>query len=95
MYHKIKVIIIRQIAPGIPSIPTIIDVKKFKPMWKPHIPAIRLIANIINPPKIELKINFIINFKGTIKIFPIINKKQMQAKKIIVLSIRYNPFKYI
>ena len=85
--YNIKLIIIKHIAPGIPSIPTIIDVKKLSPMWNPHIPPIRLIANIINAPKIELKINLIIHLIGMIKIFPIINKKQIHAKKIIVLSI--------
>ena len=83
---------IKQIAPGIPSIPTIIAVKKLSPMCNPHIPPIRLIAKISKAPKIELKISFIIHFIGTINILPIINKKHIHAKKIIVLSIKYNSF---
>ena len=42
---------------------------------------IKLIKNIVTPPKIELKTNFKIFLIGTIKIFPKINKKQIQELK--------------
>ena len=91
-FYNNKVITIKQIAPGIPRIPTIIDVIKLSPMWKPHIPPIKLIANMSMAPNIELKINLIIHLIGTIKILPIINKKHMHAKKITIFSISYNSF---
>lgn len=71
--------------------PIIIAFIIFNPIWKPHILPIEFIAIINSPPKIELKISFISHFIGTMKIFPIINKKHIHAKKIIVLSIFF-PF---
>ena len=90
-----KLIIIKQIAPGIPSIPTIIAVKKLSPIWNPHAPPIKFISIIIKTPSMELNTNFIIHFIGTMNIFPIINKKHIHAKKIIVDSIFSIPFEAV
>jgi len=63
------------IAPGIPSIPTKIEVSKFNPIWKLKNEPIRLIININKPPKTEFIINLKIVFIGTINNLPNINKK--------------------
>ena len=76
--------IIRSIAPGIPSIPTNIDVKTFKPIWNENIPPTKFITNIIKPPNTEFKINLKILFNGIKNIFPIINKKIMHPKNTII-----------
>lgn len=74
-------------APGIPKIPTNMEVIIFKPIWKLKNPPIKLMIKIITPPIIELNINFKIVFNGTIKIFPIINKKNKHATKAIILFV--------
>ena len=73
------------IAPGIPKMPTKIEVIKFNPIWKLKKEPIKLIINIVNPPRIEFKINLSIVFIGTINILPNINKKKIQAIYVIIL----------
>lgn len=73
------------IAPGIPKIPTVIEVIIFNPIWKFKNPPIKLIIRIIIPPSIEFIINFNIVFSGTINTFPAINKKNRHATKAITL----------
>ena len=70
-------------APGKPSNPTIIEVNKFNPIWKPKFIPIILIIYIHNPPKIELIISFKIFFNGQINIFPNINMNIIHARKVI------------
>ena len=72
------------IAPGIPKIPTKIEVIKFNPIWKLKNDPIRLIINIVNPPKIEFITNLNIVFIGMINILPNINKKKIQAIYVII-----------
>ena len=64
----IILIIANKIAPGIPRRLTKIIVKKLSPIWKLKDVPIKFIINIIKAPIIEFKKNFIINFKGTMKI---------------------------
>ena len=73
---------ISRTAPGTPNIPTKIAVYIFNPTWNAHIPPTRLISHISTPPNIELKTNFKIHLIGTMKIFPIINSRQMHVTKI-------------
>lgn len=73
------------IAPGIPKTPTNIEVIKFKPIWKLKNEPIRLIKNIVKPPKIELITNFNIIFIGTTNNLPNINKKKIQAIYVMIL----------
>ena len=79
MYYKISK---RKIAPGIPKIPTIIQVTKLMDICIPIISPIKFIAIISNPPKSELNINFKIHFIGIINILPIRNKRHTHAKKV-------------
>lgn len=84
-YINNNFIITITIAPGIPRIPTKIEVTKFNPMWKLKNEPTRLIKNIINPPSTEFIINFHIVFIGIINSFPNINKKKIQAIYVIIL----------
>lgn len=74
-------------APGIPNKPIKIDVIAFIPMWKLHSFPIIFIIKINNAPNKEFKHNFNISLIGTIKILPIINKKKIHAKKVIILLV--------
>lgn len=67
------------IAPGIPKSPIKIEVIKFKPIWNPKAFPIKLMMKMSTPPNIELMTNFSIVLIGTIKTFPNINKKIIQA----------------
>ena len=82
---------IKQIAPGNPKSPIKILVKILSPMWKPHIPPIKLIKNIVTPPKTEFITNFKIFLIGTINTLPNINKKQIHAKYIIKFVFIFKP----
>ena len=73
---KIQEVLLREI----PNIPTTIAVTIFNPMWKLNAAPIKFIININIPPSIELPIIFSILFNGIIKILPIINRKNIQAK---------------
>ena len=73
------------IAPGIPKIPTKIEVIKFNPIWNSKKEPIKLIINIINPPSTEFITNLHIIFIGTINILPNINKKNIHAMYVIIL----------
>lgn len=85
-----------QIAPGNPSKPTSILVKKFNPIWKPKFAPIRFITKISNPPKIEFKTNFTTFEIGTINTLPKINKKQIHAMYVIIfVSIFSLPIYYL
>lgn len=83
IFHINSLIIIRHTAPGNPNTPTKILVKILSPIWNPNAPPIKLIKNIVIPPKIELTTNFKIFLIGTINILPNINKKQIHAKYVI------------
>ena len=83
--YMISCKIINKIAPGIPNIPTKIEVKKLRPIENPHAPPIKLIIYIKTPPKTEFKINLKILFNGKIKILPNKNRKTIQAKNVITL----------
>lgn len=85
IYVKSNFIITITIAPGIPSKPIKIEVIRFRPIWKLKNDPTRLIINITNPPSTEFITNFTIVFKGTINIFPNINKKNIQAIYAIIL----------
>lgn len=74
-------------APGIPSRPIKTDVTTFIPMWKFQILPIIFIIKINKAPNKEFKHNFNISLIGTIKIFPIINKKKIHATKAIILLV--------
>lgn len=78
---------INNIAPGIPNIPTNIEVKIFNPIWKLNIEPIKFIAYINIPPKIEFTINLHILFIGKINILPIKNIKNIQANIVIKLFV--------
>lgn len=65
--------------------PTNIEVIKFNPIWKLKKDPIKLIINIVNPPRIEFKTNLSIVFIGTINIFPNMNKKKIHAIYVIIL----------
>ena len=65
--------------------PTNIEVIKFNPIWKLKKDPIKLIINIVNPPRTEFKTNLSIVFIGTINIFPNMNKKKIQAIYVIIL----------
>lgn len=84
IFHIINFNIINKTAPGIPNIPTKIDVIKFNPIWNPHKPPIRFIIYIISPPIIELPINLNILLNGSTKIFPNITKNNIQTIKVII-----------
>ena len=84
-YINSNFIIIITIAPGIPKTPTKIEVIKFNPIWKLKNDPIKLIINIIIPPKTEFIIILNIVFIGIINILPNINKKKIQAKYVIIL----------
>ena len=77
--------IIRQTAPGSPNNPIIMLLTIFNPIWNPKLVPIKLITYITTPPNMEFTINFNIFLIGTIKILPIINMKQIQAKYVIIL----------
>ena len=81
-------IMANKIAPGIPNKPTNTAVIAFMPICNPHAVPIKFIMynNII--PIIEFTSSFIINFIGTIKIFPtiIIPIKQHTYINIIFIS---------
>lgn len=79
--------IIRSIAPGIPRIPMIRAFIILSPIWKLKALPIKLIININIPPNIEFPISFIIHFRGTEKILPIKNKKNIQAKYVIIVFV--------
>lgn len=85
IYPNNNFIITITIAPGIPSIPTKMDVIILSPIWKLKNEPIRFIINIVIPPSIEFTTNFNIVFIGTINIFPNINKNIMQAIYVIIL----------
>ena len=85
IFYNNNLINITSIAPGIPSIPTIIEVTIFSPIWNPKYPPIIFIISIIKPPIIEFSMNFKIVFIGTIKTLPTINKKNKHATKAIIL----------
>ena len=80
---------IKRIAPGIPSIPTIIDVIIFKPIWKSKDVPIILIIQIASPPRKVFNINLNIFLIGNRRIFPKIKIKIIQVitETIIVISI--------
>ena len=72
-------------APGTPNNPTIIAVKRFKPMWNPKFIPTRFIIYIRIPPKTEFITNFKILLSGMINILPNINKKIIHAKNVITV----------
>lgn len=76
--------IINNITPGIPKMPVAIAVTILMPIWNPKTPPTKFTTNSNIAPKIEFPINLIINFSGRINIFPIINKKIIQPKYIII-----------
>ena len=78
--------IIKHTAPGNPSNPMIMLLTIFNPIWNPKLAPIKLITYITIPPNIEFIISFNIFFNGTIKILPIINIKQIQAKYVIIFK---------
>lgn len=61
-----------------------IVVKKFSPMWNPKVDPIRLTMYIKTAPMHEFKTIFSTFFIGTINSLPNINKKHIQAKKVII-----------
>ena len=82
-------------APGIPSIPTTIEVKIFNPIWKPKLAPTKLIIYIKTPPNIELNTNFKIFFIGNINILPIKNKKHIHATNVNIFVSKKSPQKLI
>lgn len=61
-------IIVSNIAPGIPSKLTDKIVKKLRPIWKLKKPPTKLISKMIKAPNIELSKSLNIALNGTIKI---------------------------
>ena len=84
IYPINNLIKINTITPGIPKIPIVIDVNKFKPTWNPKLAPTKLITYINIPPNIEFKTNFNIFLIGNINILPIKKIKQIHAKKVII-----------
>lgn len=75
-----------KITPGIPKIPTKMEVPTFNPIWNEKAPPIKLIIKIRIPPKIEFAINLKIAFNGIENIFPTTHRPTIQPKIIITVE---------
>lgn len=69
--------------------PTNIDVNKFNPICKLNANPIQFISVIINPPKKEFNINFIISLIGKTNILPNKIIDIIQVKKIIIVLVLF------
>lgn len=88
--------IINNPTPGIPNNPTIIEVNKFKPIWKLKFAPTKFIAYIKHPPNIELIINFKIFLSGQINILPNIKISIIPVKNVnIEFHSKSNPSKKV
>lgn len=79
-----------RIAPGIPKIPTRIEVPTFNPMWNEKAPPIKFITKMRSPPKTEFTINLKIALRGIENSFPTIHKPMMQP--IIIITVEKSKF---